>query len=190
MRSPTSLHESRVYSPENFWSPVQKDFCNNICQKRTHAVQQRTIFTRSARLRGASRPAGTSWSIAFAACKLITSSNRVGCSTGMSAGFAPCNILTTICALWRKSKVWRGPYAAKPPASAISGHWYIAGRRSAVIRSMMRRRFVDNSDEARTLTAWALDVFAASVADAMSSDRATPKTKSSHDAFVLPPATL
>jgi hypothetical protein len=30
MRSLTSLHESRVYSPENFWSPVQKDFCNNI----------------------------------------------------------------------------------------------------------------------------------------------------------------
>src|SRR5262249_13920395 len=30
MRSPTSLHESRVYSPENFWSPVEKDFCNNI----------------------------------------------------------------------------------------------------------------------------------------------------------------
>src|SRR5262245_52916387 len=40
MRSLTSLHESRVYSPENFWSPVQKDFCNNICQNRTHAPQQ------------------------------------------------------------------------------------------------------------------------------------------------------
>jgi hypothetical protein len=23
--------ERRVYGPENFWSPVQKDFCNNIC---------------------------------------------------------------------------------------------------------------------------------------------------------------
>ena len=30
MRSPTSLHESRVYSPENFRSSVQKDFCNSI----------------------------------------------------------------------------------------------------------------------------------------------------------------
>src|SRR6266540_3676594 len=30
MRSPTSLHESRVYSPENFWSPVEKDVCNTI----------------------------------------------------------------------------------------------------------------------------------------------------------------
>jgi hypothetical protein len=35
MRSPTSLHERRVYGPENFWSPVQKDFCNNICQQRS-----------------------------------------------------------------------------------------------------------------------------------------------------------
>src|SRR6266540_4606781 len=35
MRSLTSLHESRVYSPENFWSPVQKDFCNNIGTTRT-----------------------------------------------------------------------------------------------------------------------------------------------------------
>src|SRR6266511_3322028 len=41
MRSLTSLHESRVYSPENFWSPVQKDFCNNICQSRPSALQQK-----------------------------------------------------------------------------------------------------------------------------------------------------
>src|SRR5262245_29275829 len=40
MRSPTSLHESRVYSPENFWSPMEKDFCNNICQKRTYERRQ------------------------------------------------------------------------------------------------------------------------------------------------------
>jgi len=35
MRSPTSLHETRVYSPENFWSPLQKDFCNTIGTNRT-----------------------------------------------------------------------------------------------------------------------------------------------------------
>ena len=33
--------------------------------------------------------AGTSCPIAFAACRLMTSSNRVGCSTGMSAGLTP-----------------------------------------------------------------------------------------------------
>jgi hypothetical protein len=31
----------------------------------------------------------------FAVCKLITNSNRVGCSTGRSAGFAPRRILST-----------------------------------------------------------------------------------------------
>ena len=30
--APTSLQQSSVYSPENFCSPLQKDFCNNICQ--------------------------------------------------------------------------------------------------------------------------------------------------------------
>jgi hypothetical protein len=35
----TSLHESRVYSQKKFRSRVQKDFCNKICHKLTHAVQ-------------------------------------------------------------------------------------------------------------------------------------------------------
>jgi hypothetical protein len=35
------------------------------------------------------RPAGTSWPIAFASCRLTTNSNLVGRSTGRSAGFAP-----------------------------------------------------------------------------------------------------
>jgi hypothetical protein len=34
MRSLTSLHESRVHGPQNFWSPVQNDFCNKIGPKR------------------------------------------------------------------------------------------------------------------------------------------------------------
>jgi hypothetical protein len=33
MRSLTSLHESRACSPQNFWSPVQNDFCNKIGQE-------------------------------------------------------------------------------------------------------------------------------------------------------------
>jgi hypothetical protein len=36
------------------------------------------------------RPAGSSCPIALAALRLMTSSKRVGCSTGMSAGLAPC----------------------------------------------------------------------------------------------------
>src|SRR6266508_4489675 len=41
------------------------------------------------------RNKGTSMPIAFAVFRLITSSNFVGCSTGRSAGFVPCNILDT-----------------------------------------------------------------------------------------------
>ena len=41
------------------------------------------------------RPAGISWRIACAALRLMTSSNWVGCSTGMSAGLTPRKILTS-----------------------------------------------------------------------------------------------
>jgi hypothetical protein len=40
MRSPTCLLESRIYSPKNLRSTVQKDFCNTICHNRTRAPQQ------------------------------------------------------------------------------------------------------------------------------------------------------
>jgi len=56
----------------------------------------------------ATRPAGTSSPIALAACRLITSSNLAGCSTGISAGI-PWRIFTTIRASWRNISVKRGP---------------------------------------------------------------------------------
>jgi hypothetical protein len=40
MRSLTSLHESRTCSPQNFWSPVQNDFCNKIGHEGTHALHK------------------------------------------------------------------------------------------------------------------------------------------------------
>jgi hypothetical protein len=39
---------------------------------------------------------------AFAVVRLITRSNLVGCSTGMSPGFAPRRILSRLCRLWVK----------------------------------------------------------------------------------------
>src|SRR5262245_61454383 len=67
---------------------------------RRAAAEQRDDFapphhsiTSSAR---STRPVGTSWPIALAVRRLMTSSKTVGCSTGMSAGFAPRNILTII----------------------------------------------------------------------------------------------
>jgi hypothetical protein len=41
-------------------------------------------------------PAWTSWPIAFAAARLMTSSNLVGCSIGMSAGLVPRRTLATM----------------------------------------------------------------------------------------------
>ena len=59
---------------------------------------------RSPRRRGASSIGGTSSPIAFAALRLITSSNLVGCSTANSPGFAPLRILSTyIASRWNDS---------------------------------------------------------------------------------------
>src|SRR5215470_1316159 len=49
-------------------------------------------ITSSAR---ASSVGGTSRPSALAVLRLMTKSNLVGCSTGISAGFAPCRILST-----------------------------------------------------------------------------------------------
>jgi hypothetical protein len=53
MRPPTSLHEKHIGGPQNFQPPVQNDFCNRIGQKRTHAAQQRTIYSITSSARGA-----------------------------------------------------------------------------------------------------------------------------------------
>jgi hypothetical protein len=57
----------------------------------------------------ATRLAGTSSPIAFAALTLMTNSNRAGCSTGMSPGLAPRRIFTTMRARWRNMSAKRGP---------------------------------------------------------------------------------
>jgi hypothetical protein len=48
-----------------------------------------TSLARASSIGGISRPS------AFAVVRLMTRSNLVGCSTGMSAGFAPRRILST-----------------------------------------------------------------------------------------------
>ena len=45
----------------------------------------------------------------FAVLRLITSSNLVGCSTGMSAGFVPRRISSTKSAERRNRSAWLGP---------------------------------------------------------------------------------
>src|SRR6516162_7921324 len=57
----------------------------------------------------ASSLSGTLTPSAFAVLRLMTSSNLVGCSTGMSAGFVPLRILSTSSAARRKSCRRSGP---------------------------------------------------------------------------------
>ena len=66
-------------------------------QKRTYAVREKLLYsiTLSACRR---RLEGTGWPIAFAVFRLITSSNRVGCSIGMSAGVVPRRTLAAMLA--------------------------------------------------------------------------------------------
>src|SRR5215470_10825347 len=72
--------------------------CLRVDRPRRRAAQQRDelaalhSITSSAR---ASRVGGTVRPSAFAVVRLIMRSNLVGCSTGMSAGFAPRKILST-----------------------------------------------------------------------------------------------
>src|SRR6266446_3731051 len=91
------------------------------------------------------RPAGTSWPIAFAVLRLMTSSKWVGCSTEISAGLAPRSIRATSRARWRKVCEKRGPYPRSPPSSASSGHWCMAGRRSAAMLSVIAGSFIVNN---------------------------------------------
>src|SRR4029434_4472912 len=70
------------------------DFCNNICQQETHALQQKASYsiTSSART---SKEGGTVRPSSLAVFRLITNSNLVGCSTGRSEGLVPLSILST-----------------------------------------------------------------------------------------------
>src|SRR5262249_25373617 len=73
------------------------------CSKRRAAATHYSI-TSSAR---ASRVGGISSPRALAVVRLMTRSNLVGCSTGMSIGFAPRRILSTMSATRRN---WSGRF--------------------------------------------------------------------------------
>src|SRR5213078_4289598 len=72
----------------NHGSPqASTDFCNKICQQETHALQQKASYSITSSAR-ASMVGDTASLIALAVFKLMTRSNLVGCSTGISPGFA------------------------------------------------------------------------------------------------------
>src|SRR5262249_44178349 len=63
---------------------------------------------------------GTVRPSASAVLRLMINSNFVGCSTGRSAGFAPCSILWTYVAARRKRSGILVPYDMSPPNAIIS----------------------------------------------------------------------
>src|SRR5262245_24498198 len=74
-------------------------------------------ITSSAR---ASSVGGSSSPSVFAVLTLMTSSNVLGCSTGISAGFAPRRILSTTSAARRHKLGQFGPYDIRPPVSTYT----------------------------------------------------------------------
>src|SRR5262245_10369621 len=74
----------------------------------------------------------------------------VGCSTGMSAGFAPRRILSTRSPARRQRSGKFGPYAIRPPASTYSRTPCIIGSRAASANVLIRTLLVVSSDSPTT----------------------------------------
>src|SRR6516165_9773164 len=74
-----------------------------LCAKSGHSPHSINSSARASTCGGTVRPSS------FAALRLITSSNLVGCSTGRSAGLAPLSILSTYSAVRRQMAVKLGP---------------------------------------------------------------------------------
>src|SRR5476649_2414305 len=72
---------------------------------------------------------GTVRPSALAVLRLITSSNFVGCSIGMSFGCLPCKILCTNLAPCRKEAGTSAPNDIRPPISANARAVETAGKR-------------------------------------------------------------
>src|SRR5262249_52472408 len=94
---------ARAQEPDGWWLRLLRARRERPCRRR--AAEQRSdeiapphSITSSAR---ASSVGGTSRPSALAVVRLTTKSNLVGCSTGMSPGFAPRKILSTSSAVRR-----------------------------------------------------------------------------------------
>src|SRR5436190_22311005 len=93
----------------------------------------------------ASSLSGTSRAIAFAALRLITSSNLVGCSTGSSVGGLPLRIISTYSAARRYICRRLTPYEINPPASGNALLPYTIGSRVVMARSAICRRVLTSN---------------------------------------------
>ena len=87
---------------------------------------------------------------ALAVARLMARSNLVGCSNGISAGFAPRRILSTNSAARRKKSGRLGPYDIKFPTSTYSRKAWMVGRRAASANVLMRVRLPNSSGSVQT----------------------------------------
>src|SRR5215472_3464765 len=96
---------------------------------------------------------GTVRPSALAVFRLITISNLVGSSKGRSAGLAPLRILPTKAAARRYRSFRSAPYDIRPPTSTNSRSWWMAGRRCAMTRSAINRRWASETHGVPRMTA-------------------------------------
>src|SRR5262249_17694231 len=113
--------------------------CRHATDQRYELAPSHSI-TSSARLRSVG---GTVRPSAVAVFILITKSNLVGCSTGRSAGLAPCSILTAEIAVIRNASAKDTLYDIKPPASAngrnavATGSRYVRASSAAILAGIL-----------------------------------------------------
>src|SRR5262249_15282258 len=88
--------------------------CGRRAAEKRNELAPRHSITPSA---ATSSLSGTLRPSTLAVVRLMTRSNLVGCSTGMSAGFAPRRILSTKSADLRNMFGKFGPYDIRPPPS-------------------------------------------------------------------------
>src|SRR5262245_49470527 len=104
-RQPVQLHGGLWVGLRlgDMWSKRQ---CGRAADERDEFAASHHSITSSVR---ASSVGGISRPSTFAVVRLMTKSNFVGCSTGMSPGFAPRRILSTNSAARRKASGMLGP---------------------------------------------------------------------------------
>src|SRR5262249_46819276 len=102
------------------------------CRKEAAAFHSITSSARASRDVGMSRPS------ALAVIRLMTKSNLVGCSTGMSSGLAPRKILSTNSAARRYRSGRFAPYDIRPPVLTNSRNANMVGNRAPSAKVLMR----------------------------------------------------
>jgi hypothetical protein len=99
-QEPTYAVQQQATGAGRGWAALSTGWIAPACGWRTYSM---TSFASASSLSGIVKPS------ALAVLRLMANSNFVGCSTGMSAGFAPRKILLTTSAARRNKSVKSAP---------------------------------------------------------------------------------